>query len=97
MNPDQLRSAIDSGGTGDKVAFPDPAAAPLGTDEEAAGTPVSAAACRQAYLMETGRAQSSRIRSDRAATRRKPSPIGSIIGTLAFLAAATMVGWAFLH
>ena len=38
----QLRADIDSGRTGDKVAAIDHAAAPLGTDEEAAGTPVSA-------------------------------------------------------
>ena len=37
---DQLRHDIDQGRTGDKVRFPDPAVAPLGTDEEAAGTPV---------------------------------------------------------
>jgi hypothetical protein len=37
---DQLRDDIDAGRAGDKVRFPDPAAAPLGTDEEAAGTPV---------------------------------------------------------
>ncbi len=36
---DQLRHAIDSGATGEKVPFPDPAAAPLGTDAEAGGTP----------------------------------------------------------
>jgi hypothetical protein len=35
-----LRQAIDSGKTGDKVPAADPAAAPLGTDAEAAGTPV---------------------------------------------------------
>jgi hypothetical protein len=40
VNPTPIRRAIDSGRTGDKVDFPDPAAAPLGTDEEAAGTPV---------------------------------------------------------
>jgi hypothetical protein len=40
---DQLRSAIDSGSTGEKVNFPDPAAAPLGTDAEAAGQPPTAA------------------------------------------------------
>ncbi|MBA4788407.1 MAG: hypothetical protein H2042_01790 [Rhizobiales bacterium] len=34
----RLRWRIDSGATGDKVAFPDLAAAPLGTDDEAAGT-----------------------------------------------------------
>jgi hypothetical protein len=38
---DQFRHAIDRGRTGDKVAYPDPAAAPLGTDDEAAGTPVT--------------------------------------------------------
>jgi hypothetical protein len=36
---DQIRHAIDQGITGEKVAFPDPAAAPLGTDAEAGGSP----------------------------------------------------------
>lgn len=38
---DQLRKRIDSGVTGEKVGFPDPAAAPLGTDDEASGHPIS--------------------------------------------------------
>lgn len=42
MEPDrnaaQLKHDIDSGKTGDKVDAFDPAAAPLGTDDEAAGT-----------------------------------------------------------
>jgi hypothetical protein len=33
----RLRADIDSGKTADKVDFPDPSAAPLGTDEEAGG------------------------------------------------------------
>ena len=37
---EQLRDDIDQGRTGDKVRFPDPAVAPLGTDEEASGTPI---------------------------------------------------------
>lgn len=37
----QIRDAIDTGRTGEKVAFPDHAAAPLGSDEEAAGHPPS--------------------------------------------------------
>ena len=37
--PAQLKNDIDSGRMHDKVAAFDPAAAPLGTDEEAAGTP----------------------------------------------------------
>lgn len=34
---ERLRADIDAGKTGDKVAASDPAAAPLGTDEEAGG------------------------------------------------------------
>lgn len=36
---DQIRHAIDTGRTGEKVPFPDPAAAPLGTGAEAGGYP----------------------------------------------------------
>jgi hypothetical protein len=39
---DQLRDQIDRGVTGEKVSMPDPAAAPLGTDAEAAGMPPTA-------------------------------------------------------
>ena len=35
---DALRNGIDRGGASDKVDFPDLAASPLGTDDEAAGT-----------------------------------------------------------
>jgi hypothetical protein len=37
----RLRHEIDSGRCGDKVCWPDPAAAPLGTDDEAGGTPAT--------------------------------------------------------
>ena len=40
---DQLRNDIDSGATGEKIGFPDPATAPLGTDAEAGGSPPTAA------------------------------------------------------
>ncbi len=45
MGAQRLRHDIDSGRTGDKIPAEDPAAAPLGTDDEAAGirTPESAA------------------------------------------------------
>ena len=39
---EQLRHRIDSGAARDKVDHPDLAAAPLGTDDEAAGAPPSA-------------------------------------------------------
>jgi hypothetical protein len=35
-DPERLRRRIDSGQTGDKIAMTDPAAAPLGSDDEAA-------------------------------------------------------------
>lgn len=49
---DQLRHEIDSGNAADKVNYPDPAAAPLGTDEEAAGTPTQIT--RDDILKEAG-------------------------------------------
>jgi len=48
----QLRAEIDRGHTGDKVPVSDPAAAPLGTDDEAAGYPPSANAVREASREE---------------------------------------------
>ncbi len=48
----QLRDDIDHGRTGDKVAASDPAVAPLGTDEEAAGTPVPPEAVAEARRYE---------------------------------------------
>jgi hypothetical protein len=47
-----LRADIDAGRTRDKVAGPDPAAAPLGADEEAAGTPISSERARLARSHE---------------------------------------------
>jgi hypothetical protein len=50
---DKLRTDIDSGRTGDKVPAVDPAAAPLGTDDEAAGFPPTAEAIALALRHET--------------------------------------------
>ncbi|MBB2972356.1 hypothetical protein [Mesorhizobium sp. RMAD-H1] len=36
---DRMRKDIDRGETREKVPWPDPAAAPMGTDDEAAGAP----------------------------------------------------------
>jgi hypothetical protein len=52
---EQLRDDIDSGRTGDKVRGSDPAMAPLGTDAEAAGTPLSGADLAQARRQEGSR------------------------------------------
>jgi len=50
---EQLRHDIDSGHTGDETPASDPAAAPLGTDEEAAGTPPSRANVAAVRRQET--------------------------------------------
>jgi hypothetical protein len=54
---EQLRGAIDSGRTGDKIAVVDPAAAPLGSDAEAAQEHDEAG-------LATARRQSSRTKSN---------------------------------
>jgi len=85
---DKLRHAINTGRTGGKISYPDPAAAPLGTDEEAAGTPLSGAEVDRAL---------------RAEIRRPPQPSpenprrgvagGSIILVLMAMAAAGAAAW----
>lgn len=52
---EQLRIAIDRGLAGDKVDGADPAAAPLGTDDEAGGTPNTSEQDRLAASHELGR------------------------------------------
>jgi hypothetical protein len=49
---EQLRIAIDQGNAGDRVDATDPAAAPLGTDDEAGGTPNTTAQVRLAAAHE---------------------------------------------
>ncbi|KAF0100630.1 MAG: hypothetical protein FD144_3208 [Rhodospirillaceae bacterium] len=72
MNVSRLKDDINSGRTGDKVAAFDPAAAPLGTDEEAAGTPVSAAAVEMARASEMEPEGSERTRQDDAIAANGP-------------------------
>lgn len=51
----RLRADIDAGRAQDKVAHPDPAAAPLGTDDEASGHPITPQQARMAHEAEVGR------------------------------------------
>ena len=60
----KLKHDIDRGRGGDKVDVIDPAVAPLGTDDEAAGQPPSPAEIKLAYNHEIGRGVSSE-RGDR--------------------------------
>jgi len=65
---EQLRSDIDHGRTGDKIEGSDPAAAPLGADEEAAGTPVPLSVVSEVQAAE---------RRGRADAPRKPRGLGA--------------------
>lgn len=65
---EQLRADIDSGRTRDKVAHSDPAAAPLGTDEEASGIRID-----PDLVAQSRRAEAVRSASEVAPSGRSPS------------------------
>ena len=50
---DRLRHDIDEGEAGDKKGFPDTAASPLGTDDEASGFPNTEEQVKRAQAAET--------------------------------------------
>jgi hypothetical protein len=80
---EQLRIAIDQGHGGSKVDAGDPAAAPLGTEDEAAGTPNSAAQVRLAAAHE--------VRVHPSSSRKRASGIGHawwLIGITVFMGAS---------
>jgi hypothetical protein len=81
----QLRRDIDRGRAGDKVDHPDPAAAPLGTDEEAAGVPVPPSAIADAHREEVAAGPDAAAE----AVRRTGSPM--VLSVLAILAVAVVV------
>lgn len=91
----QLRNDIDSGRTGDKVAGFDPAAAPLGTDAEAGGTPDDPALIAQDRLAEcAGRPLSARANAATPALSpdARAPPQGYLLPILAGLGAAALIG-----
>jgi hypothetical protein len=82
-NTEQLRIAIDQGHGGDKVDATDPAAAPLGTDDEAGGTPNTAAQVRLAAAHE--------VRARPNQERQRTTGLGQawwVIGSTVFIGAS---------
>ncbi|MWD28908.1 hypothetical protein E0K89_015625 [Aquicoccus sp. SCR17] len=74
---DRLRDRIDRGGSGDKVGFSDPAAAPLGTDAEAGGAPPTMEQVRRAEAAEHGHGTPRDAKpepSDLQTSGRRPGP-----------------------
>lgn len=68
-----MRQDIDEGAARDKVAAPDPAAAPLGTGHEAAGTPADAK--RRAIAVAHEHRRPLANREPPPAPRRTPAPL----------------------
>jgi hypothetical protein len=90
-NVAQLRSEIDEGMGEDKVDYPDPAAAPLGTDDEAAGT---RPAPRQVKIAAIGELRRGRPRRDTAyseAPGERTWVILAMAAGAAAIAAATVI------
>jgi hypothetical protein len=87
----RLRDRIDRGAAGDKVAFSDPAAAPLGTDAEAAGHSPTAEQVRHAEAAEHERANAGAKHDP--AERQSPATNGP---GMMIAAAAILVGLVLL-
>jgi hypothetical protein len=84
---DKLRRAIDSGATGDKVDYPDAAAAPLGTDEEAGGRPPTSMERSMAFRQEMPSVKNE-------AQPRVGGRGAAILALCIILAAAAWIVWA---
>jgi hypothetical protein len=72
--PPELQADIDAGLTADKVDVFDPAAAPLGTDEEAAGQPTQA---EQVALARGQERRSFLTEDDETAAQHAPDVVAS--------------------
>lgn len=98
---DQLRDDIQSGRTGDKVPGFDPAAAPLGTDDEAAGAPPSPQTVQAARIQEqAGPADGGRPNASTPEMQPDGRPPatdkGMLLGALAGLGAAAALAVALV-
>jgi hypothetical protein len=87
---DQIRHRTDVAGSGDKVPFPDPASAPLGTDDEAAGRPPSA------HERSLAGRQDKATGATLAAARRKPDHWGESWSGPLMVGAVLLCGAAIL-
>jgi hypothetical protein len=98
MNTSRLRADIDAGRTGDKTPGEDPTAAPLGTDEEAAGTPIDPALAERVRRVEQ-RPDGDASSRQNATPRVEDAPAsgnrtGGVIAALLWLGAGGAVGLA---
>lgn len=76
LTADALRHSLDRGRGGDKTDFMDPAAAPLGTDDEAAGFPPTREQIRMAAAAELGPRPAEDPRARRTIPERANGGVG---------------------
>jgi hypothetical protein len=81
----ELRHGIASGRSRDKISNIDPAAAPLGTDDEAAGHPPSQQELKTAAAQEL-------VRDPVPSQRLEPWPIVVLLLAVALIAAGATIG-----
>jgi hypothetical protein len=74
----KTRERIDAGEMRDKVKAPDPAAAPMDTDNEAAGAPTPAAVADAADREQAAAAQRAVPESDKSRAESAPDPDDTI-------------------
>ena len=94
---DRLRHALDSGRTGDTGTAPDPAAAPPGPDDEAAGAPATPEQARMAAREELTRGWRARAAAPRNGGSPPPPPVSPVtlgLVVLVLLVAAILIGFA---
>jgi hypothetical protein len=96
MSTARPRADIEAEETGDKTPGEDPAAAPLGTDEEATGTPIAPELAEQIRRMERRPAGEALSRQN-ATARREDAPAfenrtGGALAALLWLDARTSFG-----
>lgn len=87
----QLKGDIDSGRTGDKVEVSDPGLSPLGTDDEAAGTPAEPHRVRLARRLE-GAQRWAKNASRAAYAHRHTNAPAMVFGAFAVVAGLVMAG-----
>ena len=92
----QLKGDIDSGATGDKVGVFDPGLSPLGTDDEAAGTPAQPDATRLARHQERVLRWAGRTLRGTSHTSRDPVLI-AFVGAIVGMALVMLIGIAWVR
>lgn len=91
-NVTHLRRDIEAGATGDKAPMLDPAASPLGTDDEAGGAPLAPASITAARAAERGPQSTSAVGGASAGVGGRTGPSFTRIAALLLLAVGLAIG-----